>query len=99
MIIYEFLEEYLEEIRTDLNLRLLCEKEEGEYHLPGRILWVENIEILSFEPPAVCREISGWEAELHRAGQAAKELIKRLTESWERRTPRTLKNKSKKKGR
>ncbi|MCM1325970.1 MAG: hypothetical protein NC094_10130 [Bacteroidales bacterium] len=41
----ELLEQYLEELIPDCNLKLLCEGET----VPGRLLWVERITVTAYE--------------------------------------------------
>ena len=49
---YELVEQYLDDLVTDINLRLFCEREADTDTLfpPGRIFWIEGVTILSYEP-------------------------------------------------
>ena len=49
---YELVEQYLDDLVTDINLRLFCEREADTNTLfsPARIFWIEGVTILSYEP-------------------------------------------------
>ncbi len=85
------LEKYFVCLALDMNLRLVCERERDGLHPPERLLWVDGIVILSYEPGICYRDGSRGPVCLRRIREAAGRLAKRLMERWERRTPLALK--------
>lgn len=78
----ELLEEYLESMTTALNFRLLCE--ENGLHPDQNLLWVENIDILSYEPRDNPEKRPLFAVLAQRIRQAAELMKQCLTELWGR---------------
>ena len=56
---YEFVEQYLDNLVTDINLRMFCEREADTDTLffPEMIFWIEDVTILSYEPGIYSQKI------------------------------------------
>lgn len=57
---YEFVEQYLTDLVSDINLRLFCEREADTDMLfpSGRIFWIEGVTLLSYEPGICSQKIA-----------------------------------------